>query len=479
MRKKNASISKKLKDWEAKSAYLNKHYPGVAPYYFYESLGLDDLPDYFELCAVHANAQKGQRVQKYQDVMDMLIASGGRRDAYVYPAVYYGNYAKEKLMHLLPCIYIDLDYVKAADLRLLCQQDFYGFRPTYLVNSGNGVHLVYLLSEAVNTYDWAKEILKKLHNALLQVFANRKFKADTGTGISHSYRIVGSQTKLGKSCTAYQVGKKVSIEALAASLGIVWQRPQYMKRNYEKRPSDAVPHGHSGFYSYLVDLIPCRSKEGHRYNSIFALACAGYKCRIPFEQLSKDAMAIARKLGLPLKEAKHALEVCDPEKARTVRAATLESWLGWSFDRKTKRNGRTQAEHLALVAESKTSASRKEVWDHLRKHGFTSIKAIAEKLHKTRKTVAKYYHQWLNALKEGTLDLIDPPAKTAVTVIKEATQTATSFIRQAGESFIAYIPALGIELCSEGTEGIKKGKGREAKKTGRLERVFLYVTYSI
>ncbi|WP_432647469.1 hypothetical protein [Mitsuokella sp.] len=463
MKKKNASISKKLKDWEAKSAYLNKNYSAIAPYDFYESLGLDDLPECFKICAVHANAQKGQRMQKYLDIMDMLVASGGRRDAYVYPAVYYKNYAKENLMHLLPCIYIDLDYVKAADLRLLCQQDFYGFRPTYLVNSGNGVHLVYLLSEAVNTYDWTKEILKNLHSALLQVFASRKFKADTGTGISHSYRIVGSQTKLGKSCTAYQVGGKVSIEALADSLGIVWQRPQYMERDYEKRPSDAAPHGHSGFYTYLTNLIPLRSKEGHRYNSIFALACVGCKCNIPFEQLSKDAMAIARKLGLPLKEAKHALEVCDPEKAKTVRAATLEAWLGWSFDRKTKRNGRTQAEHLALIAESKTSASRKEVWDHLRKHGFTSIKAIAETLHKTRKTVAKYYHQWLDALKEGTVDLIDPPVKATVTVIKEAAQTATLFIHQAGEPFIAYIPALGIELCSEGTERKEKREKSERR----------------
>ncbi len=464
MRKKNTSISRKLKDWEAKSAYLNKHYSDVAPYDFYASLGLDDLPEYFQICAVHANAGKGQRMQKYLDIMDMLVASGGRRDAYVYPALYYKNYAKENLMHLLPCIYIDLDYVKAADLRLLCQQDFYGFRPTYLVNSGNGVHLVYLLAEAVNTYDWAKGLLKRLHSALLQAFASRKFKADTGTGISHAYRIVGSQTKLGKSCKAYQVGEKVSIEALADSLGIVWQRPQYMEHKYEKRHADDAPHGHSGFYSYLTNLIPIRTKEGHRYNSIFALACAGYKCNISFEQLSKDAMAIARKLNLPLKEAKHALEVCDPEKARTVRAATLESWLGWSFDRKTKRNGRTQAEHLALIAENKTSATRKEVWDHLRKYGFSSIKAIAETLHKTRKTIAKYYHQWLDALKEGTIDLIDPPAAAAVTVVKEAAKTATSFICQAGASFTAYIPALGIELCSEGNGGKEKKEKRRGEE---------------
>lgn len=460
MRKKNAPISKKLKDWEAKSAYLNKNYPMVAPYAFYESLGFDELPEYFQLCAVHANAEKGQRMKKYTDIMDMLIASGGRRDAYVYPALYYKNYAKENLMHLMPCIYIDLDYVKAADLRLLCQQDFYGFRPTYLVNSGNGVHLVYLLSDAVHTYDWAKEILKRLHSALLQVFANHKFKADTGTGISHSYRIVGSQTKLGKSCQAYRVGQTISIEALAGALGIAWQRPQYIERNYEKRPVDDASHGHSGFYSHLVHMIPLRSKEGHRYTSIFALACAGYKCNIPFEQINKDAMTIARKLNLPLKEAKHALEGCDPEKARTVRAATLEAWLGWLFDRNTKRNGRTQAEHLALIAENKTTATRKEIWNHLRQYGFTSIKAIAEKLHKTRKTIAKYYHQWLDALNEGTIDIIDPPATTPITAIKKAAQTATSLIRQASESFIAYIPALGLELCSDGT-GNKEKEGKK------------------
>lgn len=207
-------------------------------------------------------------------------------------------------------------------------------------------------------------------------------------------------------------------------------------------------------------MIPLRTKEGHRYNSIFALACAGYKCHIPFERISKDALTIARKLNLPLKEAKHALEVCDPEKARTVRAATLESWLGWSFDRNTKRNGRTQTEHLAIIAENKTAANRKEIWNHLRQYGFTSIKAIAEKLHKTRKTIAKYYHQWLDALKEGTIDIIDPPATTPITAIKKAAQTATSLTRQASESFIAYIPALGLELCSDGT-GNKEKEGKK------------------
>ena len=350
---------------------------------------------------MYAQAKKGQRMRRYDDVMDMLLDAGARRDAYVYPAVYYHSYALEALMQSTSCLYIDLDHVAAKQLRRLCDADFFGHRPTYLVNSGNGVHLVYVLQEPIQTYDWAKKLLKRIHRALLKVFHQHRFDADLTTGISHAYRIVGSLTKLGQVCRAYCVGAHMTIAALAQSVGVTWARPQKAHPPVTKSVRPAVaPHAKRGFYAYLVEKIADRTQEGHRYTALFALTCVGYKCSMALEAISEDVMHLAAVLGLPQREAKHALEVCDPEKARTVRAATLENWLGWSFDRKTKRNGRTRREHLAKVAADRTAASRRRVWACLREAPMATISELARKLSITRRTAAKYFHEWMDRLLE-------------------------------------------------------------------------------
>lgn len=147
----------------------------------------------------------------------------------------------------------------------------------------------------------------------------------------------------------------------------------------EKQPRKGSP-ARRGFYDYLVHMIEARTQEGHRYSSLFAPACVGHKCHRAVESILEDAVRLAAKLGLPKHEAEHAVAACNPEKAQTVRAATLEGWLGWSFDRKTKRNGRTRAEHLAEIAERRTAASRSRVTDYLERHPKATISEIARTL---------------------------------------------------------------------------------------------------
>lgn len=236
-------------DAKRKTEYLQARYASVSPCRFYdEILGhIEDEPN-FQLCAMHAQAKKGQRMRRYDDVMDMLLDAGARRDAYVYPAAYYHSYALEALMQSTSCLYIDLDHVAAKQLRRLCDADFFGHRPTYLVNSGNGVHLVYVLQEPVQTYDWAKKLLKRIHHGLLKVFRRHRFDADLTTGISHAYRIVGSLTKLGQVCRAYCVGTHMTIAALAQSVGVTWTRPQKAVHPVTKAGRRAAtPHAKRGF----------------------------------------------------------------------------------------------------------------------------------------------------------------------------------------------------------------------------------------
>ena len=133
-------------DSQAKSAYLQAQYPEVKPLAFYDAvLGAADAD--FPLCVALSEASEGHHLANYADAEEMLEESWWRSDSFVYPAKYYNAYPKQKLMHELRCLYIDLDKVDAKSLRRLCQKGFYGQRPTYLVNSGNGVHLVYVLTQ--------------------------------------------------------------------------------------------------------------------------------------------------------------------------------------------------------------------------------------------------------------------------------------------------------------------------------------------
>ena len=436
-------------DAKRKMEYLQARYASVSPCRFYdEILGhIEDEPD-FQLCAMHAQAKKGQRMRRYDDVMDMLLDAGARRDAYVYPAAYYHSYALEVLMQSTSCLYIDLDHVAAKQLRRFCDADFFGHRPTYLVNSGNGVHLVYVLQEPVQTYNWAKKLLKRIHRALLTVFRQHHFDADLKTGISHAYRIVGSLTKLGQVCRAYWVGGCMTIEALTRSVGVTWARPQKpVYPGVKSVRASYAPHAKRSFYAYLVEKIAERTQEGHRYTALFALTCVGYKCGMALEAISEDVMYLAAVLGLPQREAKHALEVCNPEKARTVRAATLEDWLGWSFDRKTKRNGRTRKEHLAKVAADRTTASRRRVWACLKEAPMATISELARKLSITRRTAAKYFHEWMDRLLEHAPAQMDASEPEASARTAKAAKTSDAGIA-APASFIAYIPAPWGELGS-------------------------------
>ena len=347
-------------DSQAKSAYLRAQYAEVKPLAFYDAvLGAADAD--FPLCVALSEASEGHHLANYADAEEMLEESWWRSDSFVYPAKYYNAYPKQKLMHELRCLYIDLDKVDAKSLRRLCQKGFYGQRPTYLVNSGNGVHLVYVLTQPLAAYHWTKDLLREMHSGLLRFFRKHRFTADLGTGLSHAYRIVGSLTKLGQTCRAYRVGKCVEVRQLAASLGICWQHPasksgKVSYNHKEKQPRKGSP-ARRGFYDYLVHMIEARTQEGHRYSSLFALACVGHKCHRAVESILEDAVRLAAKLGLPKHEAEHAVAACNPEKAQTVRAATLEGWLGWSFDRKTKRNGRTRAARRQAAAASRTTSN--------------------------------------------------------------------------------------------------------------------------
>ena len=64
-------------DSQTKSAYLRVQYAEVKPLAFYDAvLGAADAD--FPLCVAHAESIEGHRLANYENVLEMLVASGSR-----------------------------------------------------------------------------------------------------------------------------------------------------------------------------------------------------------------------------------------------------------------------------------------------------------------------------------------------------------------------------------------------------------------
>lgn len=105
--------------------------------------------------------------------------------------------------------------------------------------------------------------------------------------------------------------------------------------------------------------------RGHRHTALFALAVVAVKCRVPEDVLKADAARVVQAFNHrdpqgPCAGPRHRprLGSVDAQEAKNVRSEAIERWVGWTFERRTKRNGRSRQEHLTEVAHVASAAAR-------------------------------------------------------------------------------------------------------------------------
>lgn len=150
--------------------------------------------------------------------LDELI---GKDFAIMSPVSYFGKSRSGKNARYLYAIAFDLDGVGMPQLRDTLHQMDHGFMPaaTFIVNSGNGLHLYYLLESPVAMYPQNQKFMKELKYALTRRIWNKftsYLKEPQVQGVMQGFRVVGSGTKLGLDypVVAYRYGKRVSLEYL-------------------------------------------------------------------------------------------------------------------------------------------------------------------------------------------------------------------------------------------------------------------------
>lgn len=237
------------------------------------------------------------------------------------PISYFGRQRSGRNARYLYALVFDLDGVGMPQLRDTLHQMNKDILPkaTFVVNSGTGLHLYYVLSEPVPMYPQNQKYLKELKYALTRQIWNRftsTIREPQMQGILQGFRVVGSSSKLGRGfpVVAYRYGGSVELEKLLDYIpssngeqqrihGLMRKSRLSLAEAKEKYPdwyeSRIVKKERRGrwtvkrdLYDWWLSRIGNEIRVGHRFYGIMTLAIYAKKCDIDEEELRRDAFAL-------------------------------------------------------------------------------------------------------------------------------------------------------------------------------------------
>lgn len=324
----------------------------------YNRLVFDDLAD----------------IQKYMDKNFVLIA----------PVGYSGRRRLSKYAYQIFGFCIDLDDVGVQQAKDLMYQMQNGILPTatYIVNSGTGLHVVYLFDTPTPAMPQYYESLNRLKADISSLVWNAytsRSKDKQSQGIFQAFRMVGSPSKLGPDyrVTAFKFGPKTSIHQLnewaekenrcifddweyvpldeAAEEWPEWYQRRIIEQrplgDYELSPEQIVRR--RAWYDAWIDRLRRGAVEGNRYYCMAVLFNYAMKAEIPISEALDDAFALLPWLdSLTTSDTNHfttsdimdATRYYDRKYIKMGRKGILRMTridIG-----QTKRKGRSQKQHL-------------------------------------------------------------------------------------------------------------------------------------
>ena len=260
--------------------------------------------------------------------------------------------------------------------------------PTFLVLSGNGLHLYYVFKEPIDLYPNIKVQLKSLKYDLTfriwEYKGTSQLKAIQYQSINQGFRMVGSiNAKYGTELVAFRTGERVTLDYLNAYAikpenRVDINKPFHPSRMTRAQAKEAYPewyqrvviegnkrkkkwdiagkvHGDDPYALYHWWLRQIGSIEGgHRYFYLMCLAIYAYKCDVPKQQLRQDMRTAFEDLqmvkhenALTEEDIRSALEAYDKE-YYNFTIADIEKLTNVRIER-SKRNGRTQEQHMEVM----------------------------------------------------------------------------------------------------------------------------------
>ena len=328
--------------YREKNAHLEKFLEPVTPFEFYRELfpvGSFERKGHFEdakgngiavtvppkAAGIALEIQEKGKAKRYTitDELSELVEVFDTDFTIMSPISYFGRRRCGKNARYLYALVFDLDGVGMPQLRDTLHQMNKDILPqaTFVVNSGTGLHLYYVLEDPIPMYPHNQKCLKELKYSLTRQIWNRytsTIKEPQMQGILQGFRVVGSGSKLGREypVTAYRLGGRVTLEKLLEfipdSNGERQQLIGLMRKGrlslaeakekypdwYERRIINKERRGRwtvkRDLYDWWLRRIRDEIRVGHRFYGIMTLAIYAKKCGIDEEELREDAFSLLR-----------------------------------------------------------------------------------------------------------------------------------------------------------------------------------------
>lgn len=251
------------------------------------------------------------------------------------PISYAGKNRSAENARFIYAIAVDLDRIRVekgspVGLRSLLERhvELVGRipKPTYIVSSGSGVHLYYLLDHPIRLYENTSKQLQQFkydfteliwHDTICDIKSKKEIQQE---GIYQGFRVPGTITKKGERARVFLIGERVSMDHLNSFVkedhrvteftekkGITLSEakdryPEWYERRIVRKEERGVWHVSRNLYEWWKRQILSGATVGHRYNCIMLLAIYAKKCSfydakhnpepVTQEELERDAFEI-------------------------------------------------------------------------------------------------------------------------------------------------------------------------------------------
>lgn len=388
-------------------------YPGVSAIDFYDDIFGEDLeeerlPDEYvrgEYAGIAIERQKKlgkdgnvvfDRNGKEKYVGRRYTVTRGNLELYelidrsenfcmIAPISYAGRSRKNENARFMYALCIEVDYIHPeGGLKEL----IYSWQrcvnpmpcPTYVVCSGNGLHLYYVFERPIplwkNIFEGLTEVKKYFTPWFWNKYVTTAHEAIEYESINQPFRCVGSRTKGKSYVMAFKTGKKVTIEYLNCFLPddlrldsvyrskcTLDQAKELYPDWYHRRIVQGKERGHFNrykpiYYNWIKKILDPRDGAvvGKRYHCLENLCSLAVQCNIEPEQVEKDCRMIAEHFEkLTIDDNNHFTEydiLCalktyhdGSEQAYRRRIEFVSKKTGIELV-PNKRNGRKQKNHL-------------------------------------------------------------------------------------------------------------------------------------
>lgn len=438
----------------AHERYLEERYPEITPRNFYRFIfpegSLEKRGEYVTgkytgiIVSVTGKKRKnGQpKVKRYTvtDDLDMIDYVTQTNDFCIMsPVSYAGKNRSADHARYLYAVTVDLDRIRlnskgeSLGLANLLERHVEVVhrlpRPTFVVSSGTGVHLYFVLDRPVPLFPANMKALQSFkyaltvlcwHDTITTITDMREIEQES---VVQGFRMPGTTTKTGGRARAFLTGEKVSMEYLTTFTAELQDlhkpktKPKkklslpeaqalypdwYQRKVKDKEPRRVWPTNRA-VYDKWLQRIRTDATLGHRYYcvlmlSMYAMKCSFYDAKhnphpVTRAELERDAMSLIDQFDqmtdnennhFTVADVLDALEGYDPRWI-TYPRASIEYRSGLTIPA-NKRNGRKQADHVRLMNFVRDELNQNTTWN---------------KVGNGRKPKADIVHAWRQDHPEG------------------------------------------------------------------------------